>query len=145
MKKTEICDHCGDDYTPKRRGTQKFCSNSCRSRSWLLKQKKNKVPEKIDETKNQLPITKSPANKGGMTWGGVGEAATGTGIVEVAKHVLGIAPATKKDIQELKAFIKGRYLPVNNAPKDLMGRSAFYDVETCKVVYLDNYIKLTKH
>ncbi|UAM97988.1 hypothetical protein K8354_17160 [Polaribacter litorisediminis] len=69
-----------------------------------------------------------------MSAAGVGNAAAGTALVELGKNVFGIAAATKKDIQELKSFIKGRYLPINNLMKDSMGRFPYYDVETGHVV-----------
>jgi hypothetical protein len=71
-----------------------------------------------------------------MSAAGVGNAAAGAAIVELGKNALGIAAATKKDIQELKSFIKGRYLPINNLNKDPMGRFPYYDVETGDVVHL---------
>jgi hypothetical protein len=136
MKKTEICLHCNDDYTPTRRGVQKFCSKSCKSRYWYLKQNfKGKVEKSITERNDAKQNSKVET----MSLAGVGNAAAGVAVVETAKYLLTAPenkPATKKDIQELKALIKGRYLPVNNAEKDAMGRSAFYDVETGNVVFL---------
>lgn len=72
-----------------------------------------------------------------MSLAGVGNAAAGAVLVELGKNALGITAATKKDIQELKSFIKGRYLPINNLMKDPMGRFPFYDVETGNIVYFD--------
>ena len=140
MKKTEICLNCGDDYVPNRRGAQKFCRNSCRSRFWTLKQKKLKVPVPVDNLKSQLPDAKSDAIKQSMTLAGVGEAAAGVALVELGKTLIipkDNKPATKRDIQELKSMINGeRYLPVKNYQNDADGRKPFYDVETGKVVYL---------
>ncbi|PKQ44525.1 hypothetical protein [Confluentibacter flavum] len=76
-----------------------------------------------------------------MSLAGVGNAAAGVAVVEVAKYLATSPenkPATKKDIQELKSLlISGeRYLPVNNVPNDGFGRKPYYDVETGDVVYL---------
>jgi hypothetical protein len=138
MKKTEICIHCGGDYIPKRRGVQKFCSNSCRSRHWLLKQPQIKVPAITEELKNQLPNIKSEPKKDAMSFAGVGNAVAGVAAVEVAKSIFtpeDNKPATKKDIKEIKSLISNRYLPVNNLGNDGFGRRPFYDVETGNVEF----------
>ena len=136
MKETEICLHCSDDYIPTRRGLQKFCSKSCKSRYWYLKQNYTKdVTQDAIENKVANPNTKVDK----MSLAGVGNAAAGAAVVEVVKTVFTTQDnkrATKKDIKELKTLITGRYLPVNNAGKDSMGRSPFYDVETGNVVYI---------
>ncbi|MFD0836752.1 hypothetical protein ACFQ0I_13315 [Mariniflexile aquimaris] len=74
-----------------------------------------------------------------MSLAGVGNAAAGAAVVEVVKTVFTTQdnkPATKKDLQELKTLITGRYLPVNKAGKDEYGRSPCYDIETGNVVFL---------
>lgn len=138
MKKRETCNNCGNDYTPSRKGVQKFCSNSCRSRYWFLKQKDKKVTEKdiapISED-NILPKTKQEQ----ISFAGVGNATAGTLIADGLKSVLTKSenkPATKKDIQELKDLIFQRYLPVNNMENDAIGRRAFYDIQTKHIVYI---------
>ena len=140
MKKSEICQYCGDDYIPKRRGAQRFCSNSCRSRYWTVRQNKNKVTLSIENLKNELPIVKSPNKKETMTLAGVGNAVAGSALAEIGKNILTPTqnkPATKKDIQELKTLINGRrYLPVKNYQNDAYNRKPFYDVETGNVIFL---------
>ncbi|MBD0831630.1 hypothetical protein [Aestuariibaculum sediminum] len=145
MKKIEICQHCGDDYVPKRRGAQKFCSGSCRSRHWYEKQPQNKVVEK-----NNLPqiseesLTPSEVKpeyhpqKVKMSFAGVGNAAAGAAIVEIGKKMFTSTPnipATKKDIQELKDLLTTRYFPINNLPYDYIGRAPYFDIETGNVEY----------
>lgn len=140
MRKKEICWNCGDDYIPNRRGVQKYCSNSCRSRSWLLKQIRIKAPVPNNNLKSKLPVVKKVAKIETMSVAGVGNATAGAALAEIGKSLftpIQNKPATKKDIQELKALINGgRYLPVNNANNDSYGRKPFYDVETGNVVYL---------
>lgn len=141
MKKTEICIHCGEDYVPKRRGAQKFCSNSCRSRYWYLKQNNNSNNKGIKalkvESENNNKIQPPPSEK--MSWAGFGNAAAGAGAFKIVSDLLTPEykkPATKKDIQEIKSLISGgRYLPVNNGKNDEYGRKPFYDIETGNVVY----------
>ncbi|MDO7174261.1 hypothetical protein [Mariniflexile sp. AS56] len=136
MKKPEICEHCDGEYFPTRRGAQKFCSASCKSRYWYLKNNNTQEITKIShETKPEKQNNKVET----MSFAGIGNAAAGTAVVDTLKHVFASPenkPATKKDIQELKALMLNRYLPVNNAGKDAYGRSPFYDVETGNVVYL---------
>ncbi|MGJ5641395.1 hypothetical protein [Formosa sp. S-31] len=144
MKKHEICRNCGEEYIPKRRGVQKYCSNSCRSSSWQLKQKKPQKETSLkpvnppvvveEETKEASP------EKQGMSLAGVGNNMAGNLSYDMLKSMLTPTenkPASKKDIGELKNLILGsRYLPVNNVPKDKHGRLAFYDVNTGNVVFL---------
>lgn len=136
MKKTEICIHCNIDYVPTRRGVQKFCSKSCKSRYWYLKQDKN---SKEISDKAESHIVKGEARPETMSWAGVGNAAAGAAAVGVVKSLLTPQEnraATKKDIQELKSLINGgRYLPVNNAQNDTYGRKPYYDLETGNVVF----------
>jgi hypothetical protein len=137
MKKIEICLHCNDDYLPTRRGVQKFCSKSCKSRYWYLK--KNKQNKELS-VYNQNSIAPQNLSIDKMSLAGVGNAAAGAAIVEVVKTVFTEAenkPATKKDIQELKSLlISGeRYLLVNNIPNDGFGRRPYFDIETGNMVY----------
>jgi hypothetical protein len=140
MKKTEICLFCNVDYIPNRRGHQKFCSASCRSGHWRLKQKNKRSNKEAEVKTAELPtVDKKKEKKEKMSLAGVGNAVVGITAVEVAKSIftpLDKKPATKKDIEELKAFIKRRYLLINNLKKDVMGRCPYYDVETGNVVYL---------
>ena len=134
MKKTEICLHCNDDYIPKRRGVQKFCSKSCKSRYWYLKQNKKEL---IVQSETGVVTNETKTDK--MSWGGVGNSAVGTIIGNATTRLLTPEekkPATKKDIEELKSLISDRYLPINNLNNDPMGRLPYYDVESGDLVYL---------
>ncbi|WP_339715844.1 hypothetical protein [uncultured Kriegella sp.] len=140
MKKTENCAYCGEDYVPKRRGAQLFCSNSCRSLNWRDKQRNGEPKKEIAIPKNEaFPETKMASMPEKMSLAGVGNAAAGAAAVELAKTMFTPAenkPATKKDIQELKVFIRSRYLFIKNLQKDATGRNPYYDVQTGYVVYI---------
>ncbi|MFH4966284.1 hypothetical protein V8G69_14880 [Gaetbulibacter sp. M235] len=140
MKKTEICTHCGVDYIPKRRGAQKFCSNSCRSRYWQLKQPKITVTKVTEKQKNELGEVVNVPDENAMTLGGVKNTLTGNALYDLGKSALTPEhkkPARRQDIDELKALIMGqRYFPVNNADKNMFNQSPFYDIETGNVVYI---------
>jgi hypothetical protein len=133
MKKTEICLHCNDDYIPKRRGVQKFCSKSCKSRYWYLKQNKKEL-----KLESETGVVTNETKTDKMSWGGVGNSAVGTVLGNAATSLLTAGdnkPATKKDIEDLKSLISDRYLPVNNLGVDGFGRRPFYDVETGNVEF----------
>ncbi|MDC9722888.1 MAG: hypothetical protein PSN34_08945, partial [Urechidicola sp.] len=69
----------------------------------------------------------------------VGNSALGVATIELAKNILTPADnktVTRKEFNELKSFMSGRYLPVNNAEKDVYGKLPYYDVETGNVVFL---------
>ena len=145
MKKTEKCLHCNDDYIPKRSGAQKFCSNSCRSRYWYLRQEKD-IPVVKKEPKQYTPLVKKTEVEGekpegkkeGMTWGGFGNAAAGTFAAKAAIDFFtpeNGKPATKGDIEELKQLVNTRYFPVINITSDPLGRIAYYDRVTEQIVF----------
>jgi len=149
MKEIEKCLHCNGEYIPNRRGAQKFCTNSCRSRYWYLRQnKKEEVTTKADPTtykpfsRKLDSIDKSVKDcsdnqqKKGMGMAGAGESFLGAATANLVTHLL-TDPATKNDINELKTIIKGaRYFPVNNMDPNEYGEYPFYDIETGNVVYL---------
>jgi hypothetical protein len=100
--------------------------------------KQNFQPKEVTVS-NQSTVAPQNSKVETMSFAGVGNAAAGVAAVEVVKSLLTAEsnkPATKKDIQELKALITGRYLPVNNTGKNAIGQSPFYDVETGHVVFL---------
>jgi len=146
MKKTEKCLRCNEDYIPKRRGAQKFCKNSCRSRYWYLKQEKD-IPVVKKEQKQYIPLVKKTEvedkkpveKKEEMTWAGFGNAAAGTFAVKAAIDFFtpeNGKPATKGDVKELISIIKGaRYFQVNNLRPNEYGQLPYYDIETGNVIY----------
>ncbi|WP_289042278.1 hypothetical protein [uncultured Zobellia sp.] len=139
MIKTEICNYCGGDYIPKRRGAQKFCSNSCRSLNWKNNQpiKELKVP--VANSKDEKPvISEKPSLQEKMSLAGIGNAAVGVAAVELAKNFVtpnANKPATKKDIEDLKAFLKSRYFLVKNMRRDIHDRQAYFDIVTGNIIY----------
>lgn len=143
MKKTEICDHCGDDYIPNRRGVQRFCSNSCRSSAWKSSQRKN-LPKvaKIPKSKNEnLILQQENVKDEGMSWGGFGNAFSAIAAFEFLKRLLVSSEkkmATKQDVQELKNLIETRYFEVHNIPNDLYGNKPYFDMATGSIVYYDH-------
>lgn len=151
MKETENCLHCNDDYIPTRRGVQKFCSNSCRSRYWLLNQEKEeeveikkplksnpfdrKMVKKLDKIDKSIKKVSGNKPKKEVTLAGTGESFFGAAAANAISHFL-TNPATKNDINELKTLIKGaRYFPVNNMGANEYNQLPYYDIETGNLIY----------
>lgn len=136
MIKTINCTYCGKEFVPKRRGAQKFCSNSCRSRNWQIKnRKKNLALTNVD-----LKSKPKSESSDKITAAGVANTALGVTAVEIVKKIL--TPeirknATKEDIEYLATLIKGkRFYPVQNLPINNFGKRPFFDVQTERIIYL---------
>ena len=139
MTKTEICKYCGGDYVPKRRGAQKFCSNSCRSLNWKNNQqiKELKVPA-VNSIDEKPVLVQNPSLHEKMSLAGIGNAAAGAAVAEIAKNIItpnANKPATKKDIEDLKAFLKSRYFLVKNMRRDIHGRQSYFDIVSGNIIY----------
>ncbi|MAL60199.1 MAG: hypothetical protein CMC14_09135 [Flavobacteriaceae bacterium] len=133
----EECIQCGADYIPRRRGVQKFCSNTCRSRHWQLKQEMPKKKKKKALKKKKHSSQKNRKEK--ISFAGISNAAIGHTAVDLIKNIAtpeSKKPATKGDINELKSLIKGNLLPIKNMENDAFGKSPFYDVTNQLVVFL---------
>lgn len=127
------CQYCSKQYKPNRRQKQKYCSNSCRTRAFVIRKVKTLHLPSV-ENKN-LEEKKSE----GMTWGKVGSAAAGTLAVNIATNLFTREenkPATKKDIKEIKSLLMNRYNSVKNVPPRPDGARPFYDMQTQSLVYL---------
>ena len=132
---------------PTRRGAQKYCSNTCRSKAYFHRKRKLGVPKPQPPTvttqENKVTVSKVPTPKIAVekvSANGVINAAIGSWIADGAQNFFKKEenkPATKGDINELKLIINGaRYFPVNNMNNDSLGRRAFYDIETGNVIFL---------
>ncbi|APQ16726.1 hypothetical protein A9200_18065 [Maribacter hydrothermalis] len=107
--------------------------------NWKNKQliKGLKVPalNSIDE---KPVLAENPSLQEKMSLAGIGNAAAGAAIAEIAKNIItpnANKPATKKDIDDLKAFFKARYYIVKNMNRDIHGRSAYYDILSGNIIY----------
>ncbi|PQJ21951.1 hypothetical protein [Tenacibaculum sp. SG-28] len=141
MKKSQTCKHCGEYFTPNRRGVQKYCSNSCRSLAWRkakTKPKENTLAGVVgkEPEKEQAEIPSNPKDK--ISFAGIANATIGSGIASIVDTLLTPEenkPATKKDIQALQASLIKRYLPIRNLAPNAKGQNAYYDFEVKVVVY----------
>ena len=130
-KYSYTCNNCGKDYIPKRRVVQKYCSNSCRTRAFMLRNSKTGLS--VPDNKK-----KEPTKIETMSLAGVGNTVAGVAIVKLAENLFiseSNKPATKRDIKNLEAKIIKRYYPVKNMPLNLNGLKPYFDLDSCLVVY----------
>ena len=129
------CQYCGKEYKPNRRKKQKYCSNSCRTRAFVIRNRQGlSLPLK--------EVKKEKANKiEKMSLAGIGNAAAGSLAINALTNLLtseANKPATKKDIDNLLNKLKQRYYPILNFPDRQDGAKPYYDIETRNYVYIKN-------
>lgn len=127
------CQYCGKDYKPNRRKIQMYCSNSCRTRAFVIRNGKRATTIITENKKKDL----SKIEK--MSLAGIGNAAAGTLAINLATSLFTSEenkPATRKDLQNLLGNLKQRYHHIINVPPLQDGKKAFYDMETKCIVYL---------
>ncbi|PQJ19585.1 hypothetical protein [Tenacibaculum sp. SG-28] len=141
MKKSQTCKHCGEYFTPNRRGVQKYCSNSCRSLAWRkskTKPKENTLAGIIRKEKEKKQAETSTNPKDKISFAGIANATIGSGIASIAGSLFTPEenkPATKKDIKALQASLLKRYLPIRNMAPNAKGQYPYYDFEVKVVVF----------
>jgi len=145
---TQICKQCSEPYSPTRKGAQKFCSASCRSRYWFLKNEKVTKKTSVEESKEKS--TESPGSKKRkkteiekISASGVGNAALGTlavnaGTALVKKLFVSTEnePASKGDVQKIIDLINTRYFLIHNMERRYDGCLPYFDMATSHLVYL---------
>ncbi|RBW55207.1 hypothetical protein DS884_16385 [Tenacibaculum sp. E3R01] len=126
------CEYCRKEFLPVRRRVQKYCSNSCRSKSHHQKVKSG---DKIGIDKPENKTNKTSIEK--LSVAGVGNAAIGSAAVDLLKYAFTKEenkPATKSDIKNLAKKLK-RYHVINNMKPNFMGQLAYFDIELSVVIY----------
>lgn len=129
------CQYCGKEYKPNRRKIQKYCSNSCRTRAFVVRNGKGSTIIRTENKKKDL----SKIEK--MSLAGIGNAAAGTLAINFATSLITSEenkPATKKDLKNLATSLKQRYHQVINIPVRQDGAKPYYDLETKSIIYLFN-------
>lgn len=134
QSKYYVCNYCHTEYIPKRRGVQKYCSNSCRSNACRVR---NSEINKLDSIKpTNTKISNKSANQ--MSLAGVGNATTGALLADGLKALFTSADntaATKGDLKLLTEKLLGRYHLVKNIPLNINGEQPYYDMVNKVVVY----------
>ena len=126
------CQYCGINYTPKRRKKQKYCTNSCRTRAYQLRN------PKLGSTVLPVGLKPESVKIDKMSFAGVGNAAAGVAVVKLAERLFTAdenKPATKKDLKNLESKLVNRYYPIKNGQKNMLGKLPYFDVETSSIVY----------
>lgn len=140
-----ICEFCYNGYIPTRRGAQKYCSNSCRSKAYHHRKKDKELskpesqpPKKLSNGLNDHKVEPAKTKVEEISLPGVGNAAMGSLLADGIKSFFTKnkdKPATKGDLNNLALLIKQRYHLVLNANPMPDGRKAYFDMETNEVVY----------
>lgn len=135
-----ICDYCGDNFIPKRRRVQRFCSNSCRSKNHHYRQSLKLDPKnKVVLVESNTKVTDPKVAKNKTALKDISNSFLGTLAAVKAEKILTSdinRPATKKDILEIKDLLLP-YQPILNLPQNSLGQWPYYDIETQTVIYLD--------
>ncbi|MFD1292601.1 hypothetical protein ACFQ5N_02025 [Lutibacter holmesii] len=139
-----ICELCGKEYEPTKRGIQRFCSRKCGKKHNYHKNKSIKELSK----KTYKGFSKTPEEK---KENGKIEEVTLPGVLQVTAGVLladgvkGITkafsnpkkqPVTVENIQELKSYTGSRYRPIKNYKLGPNGEQYYFDLETNQIVYI---------
>lgn len=131
-----VCEYCSKEYKPNRRKKQKYCSNSCRTRAFVIRNSKGLgLIKKDTEKKDPIKVEK-------ISVAGVGNAAIGSLAVQLATNLFTSEenkPATKKDLKNLAALLQHRYHPILNIPLRQDGAKPYYDLETKNIIYRKFY------
>ena len=139
------CKYCFKEFEPKRRLVQKYCSNSCRSKAYHVRQLKNtnknnnttaiEVPKPM-----RMPPIPSKTKIDKVSIAGVGNATLGSLAAGGLKSIFtpeNNKPATKGDLKQLIEKLDYRYHLVNNLPRRLDGALPYFDLDTGEIVYLN--------
>ena len=146
-KEYYTCEFCQTNFIPKRRKVQKFCSNSCRSKSFHHRNKKQseELPKKdLRQLLEEMNSKKTEIET--MSLPGVGNAAAGAATYDLILKLLTSKKntnATKQDIQiltddirQMINLINKRYFLIHNMNPRHDGALPHFDMGTCKLIYL---------
>lgn len=141
MKENQFytCGYCFNEFIPKRRRVQKFCSHSCRSKAHHSKKTKTKMATLPSLNLNAVPKPDTIKKPERISAVGIGNAALGTLAVDTAKAIFTSEDnksATKGDLKRLAVEINARYHRVKNMSPRSDGALPYYDFDTRNVVYL---------
>ena len=136
-KKHYTCNYCFEEYVPKRRRVQKYCSSTCRSKAYHArkqgKKTKSKSPQDELEKKTKAVIDE-------VSISGVTNAALGTLMIELSKWLITTKEnkhVTRADFKRLEDKLK-RYHRVNNLKPSNDGTLPYFDMDTKTIIYRKN-------
>lgn len=133
-----ICNYCYKEFVPKRRRVQKFCSNTCRSKSYHAR-KTESTTTIITKNNSDIPVLEnSKLSDPKMSLSGVGNATVGAITADILKSVFtqeDNKPATKKDLKIILNKLSKRYHKINNLEKEPNGALPYFDMHTNTIIY----------
>ena len=132
---TYNCLYCHEEYIPKRRHSQKYCSNSCRSKAYHIRNRSNKQQQSPLPQQEKKETIKQESEKISIV--GVGNAAIGSFLADAIKALLKTPDntlATKGDIKIILDCI-GQLHKIEDMPPRNDGAIAYFDVFSKRIVY----------
>lgn len=136
--KLYICRYCFEEFKPRRRHVQKYCSNSCRSKAHHFRNKKAGLNISGEVSKQEVVAETGPNKIEGMSLPGIGNSFVANAAYKLAENVFTAQmnkPATKGDIKEIIRRMD-RYHKITNLPLREDGFVPLYDIDTQQIVYL---------
>ena len=131
------CDYCHKEYVPTRRGVQRFCKASCRTRSHQVKNELQLSSLSKKEVKKKKKKPKKSISEN-MSLAGVGNAAMGTLAIDTLGKFLTKKenkPATKSDIDNLFVKLNERYHRIKNMAVNRNNQQPYFDLATKSIIY----------
>ncbi|OUR90915.1 hypothetical protein A9Q87_13345 [Flavobacteriales bacterium 34_180_T64] len=134
------CNYCFEEFIPKRRRVQKFCSATCRSKAHHLRQTSKANPTTIKPPIKVPPVAPAPSKSKveAMSSAGVGNVVVGTLIADGIKALMAAMknkPATKGELNELLEKLNNRYHLIKNMAPNLNGEYPYFDLVENVVIY----------
>ena len=131
------CKYCYNEFEPKRRRVQKYCSDTCRSKAYHAR--KIKTLATTNNTEISKPVNSPTPQTQKMSLAGVGNATAGTLAADAIKTIFtkdANKPATKGDIAQIFEKLNSRYHLVKNQAPNKFGQYPYFDLVENVVVYL---------
>jgi len=135
---TYNCLYCHEEYIPKRRYSQKYCSNSCRSKAYHIRNRSNKKQQSPLPQQEKTETIKQETEK--VTLAGVVTAITGSILSDMIQTLYKTPDnksATKGDIKLVLDYIlQVRQLyKIEDGPTGSNGEIAYFDIFSKRIVY----------
>lgn len=135
---TYNCLYCHEEYIPKRRHSQKYCSNSCRSKAYHIRNRSNKKPQPAIEQQEKTETKKQETLKEmfksfAIVFGG----SYLSDKIQALLTAPDDKPSTKGDVKIiLDCILQVRQLyKIEDGPTGPNGEIAYFDIFSKRIVY----------
>jgi hypothetical protein len=128
------CDYCHTEYVPTRRGVQRFCKASCRTRAHQVKNQ-SKLGSPVKEKKKKKKLTVGKIEK--MSVAGIGNATVGNLASDFVQNIFTREenkPATKGDLAKVISHLE-RFQFIKNLSLNEYNQQPYFDLETKNIIY----------